>query len=673
MSSFFNLINNIEPYGPEDRRGPGIADLAAREETLGSSEIYTVDVSIWPSPDHAEATRRYEIVEAVLADAGGEVRLRSVSARRTYLRATTTFDGINDLLDTSVVEFVRTPPVPFLDFRDWRNVAADELDRDAAPSEVVGILDDAPAGNHPLLSGLILSNEDLAPTNYAWQQAGSHGTEVAGRAVYADLHEELRDGRRITARGTIRAVRILEPDPGTHGGTATRFATYQLPHELVAEGIRHLHAKHGVRIFNLSVGYSDPFDSVHVGPLTETIDDLVRALDIVVVVPTGNVPVAHDARTPSGHHIRQDKPQFFFTAEHRLSEPGPAALAVTVGSLALSGAAAELPNRIGWLAASDEDEASPFSRTGPGIGTTTQRRNKPDVVQYGGNIAINDTGYTVADDPGVSMVSTSFRHGDSRLFAAVNGTSFAVPAIARTAADIAHEYPDASANLIRALLAASATEPAPAGRISNASQRGQVYGLGRPTRERATSSGSTRVTMTYDGAMAIDTVQIHPLPLPDLFRRGNGSARTIAVALAFDPPVRRQRREYLAASMKIDVYRDIDPDDLAEILVKQDPDDPAELISGRRRLTLTPGSNSFTNSTLQLREWTRTNSFVDDDETFYLVVTHRAQTWARNDADYQQQNYALAVTLEDRALVQADLYDLLTQQVALPARVRVRA
>lgn len=673
LRSFFNLIDNIEPYGPQDRRGPGIDELASRIERVEAGAIHTVDVGLWPSGDLAEATRRFEILEAVLTEAGGEIVLRTIGVRRTYLRVSTTFDGITNLLDTSVVEFVRTPPVPFLDFREWRDVAAEELDRDAAPSSVVGILDDAPTDQHPLLSGLILSNESLAPAAYGWQQAGSHGTEVAGRALYSDLHEELRDGRTITAHGTVRAVRILEPDPGTLRGTATRFATYDLSHKLIADGIRYLHSEHGVRIFNLSVGYADPFDAIHVGPLTEAIDDLVRELDIVVVVPTGNAPISRDARTPSGHHIRNDRPHYLFTDEQRLSEPGPAALALSVGSLALSGAAAELPNRIGWLAASDEDEASPFSRTGPGIGTTAQRRNKPDVVHYGGNVVINDNDDTVPNDPGASVVSTSFRHGDGRLFAAVNGTSFAVPAVARVAADLAHEYPEASANLIRALIAASAIEPEPARKIGDAAQRARVYGLGKPVRERAVTSNSTRVTMTYDGAMAIDTVQIHPLPLPDLFRRGNGVARTITAALAFDPPVRRQRREYLAASMKLDIYRDIAPENLADMLTKQDPDDRTDLINDRRRLSLTPGSNSFTNSTLQLRSWTATRSFATDDETFFLVVTHRAQTWARNDPAYEQQKYALAVTLEDQALVEADLYSLLTQQVRLPARVRVRA
>jgi hypothetical protein len=161
--------------------------------------------------------------------------------------------------------------------------------------------------------------------------------------------------------------------------------------------------------------------------------------------------------------------------------------------------------------------------------------------------------------------------------------------------------------------------------------------------------------------------------VPELFRRGSGGQRIITVAAAFDPPVRRQRREYLAASLKIDIYRDIDPDELAEILKKQNPDDPNDRVQGRRRLNLLPGSNSFSNSTVHVRQWTATNSFVNDDETFHLVLTHSAQTWARDDDAYTSQTYAVAVCLEDQSLVQASLYQLLTQQVRVPARVRVRA
>ncbi|MGQ0779127.1 MAG: S8 family peptidase [Pseudonocardiales bacterium] len=666
LRSFFNLIDDIEPYGAEDRLGPGIEELLT-----GYAGVQTVDVSIWPASNVQEAQARVRTVEAVLTRSEGQILLRSVSARRTYIRVAVNSDGLRDLLETSVVEVVRTPPVPFLDFRDWRDLGAGDLTIAAQAGAIVGVLDDSPETGHPLLKGHVLSDESLAPANYQWQRRGSHGTEVVGRVLYPNLHEELRDVLALTAVGTVRVVRILEPDPH-RANEAPRFATYALPHELVNQAIRHLHDKHGVRVFNFSVGYAEPFSDVHVGPLTEAIDDLIRELDIVVIVPAGNATIDLGGRTASGHHVIDDKPEFFFTPEHRLSEPAPAALAVTVGSIALSGAPAELPNRIGWLAAADAGEASPFSRAGPGFGTTQKRTNKPEVTHYGGNVVVNDSGHAVRNDPGASIVSTSSRLGDGRLFAAVNGTSFAVPAVARIAADITHEYPEASGNLVRALLASSATLTPPAATLTESHKRARVYGYGMPSRDRAIASDSNRVTMTYDGRMSIDTVQIHPLPMPEIFRRGNGGERTITAALAFDPPVRRQRREYLAASMKVDIYRDIDPDELANMLRKQDPDDPDDLISDRRRLKLEPVSNSFTNSTMHLRCWTAKNSFVNDDETFFVVVTHKAQTWARNDPAYAEQSYALAVTLEDRHLVQADLYQLVTQHVKIPARLRVR-
>lgn len=78
-----------------------------------------------------------------------------------------------------------------------------------------------------------------------------------------------------------------------------------------------------------------------------------------------------------------------------MAEPGPASLAVTVGFLALSGAVAELPNRLGWQAIADVDQISPFSRTGPGTGASAKRRNKPEVVHYGGNVVRNDLGLVV--------------------------------------------------------------------------------------------------------------------------------------------------------------------------------------------------------------------------------------------------------------------------------------
>lgn len=665
LSSLLDMIDDIEPYGPEDRRGPGLSlPLPA-----GS---FFVDIMIWPSGSYVEAERRVQLVENVIPISGGRQELRSVSVRRSVIRARVTEAGLNDLLSLSVVEQVRTPPVPFLDFRDWRNLAASDLTRASVASATVGVLDDAPAVGHPLLARMVQSVDAIGPADYLWQQPGDHGTEVVGRVLLPYLHEQIRDGETITAHGSVRVARILEPDPQNPAG-APRFATRNFPYELVERGIRHLHKEYSVKVFNLSIGYSEPYSDVHLGPLTEIIDELVRELDIVIVVPTGNVAInPFSATTPSGHHVDDDYPAYLDTPEHRIAEPAPAALAITVGSVALSGAVAELPNRLAWKAIADAGNVSPFSRTGPGIGVNKRRRNKPDVVHYGGNLAMNDTGGVVPNDAGASIVSTALNSATGQLFKSCNGTSYAAPAIARVAADIQYAYPDASANLIRALVALGSEMPEPARHTVDEIRRSARFGLGLPGVDRSLNSGRQCATMTYDGVIPVDTVRIHPVPVPEIFRRGSGGERSITVALAFDPPVRRQRREYLAATMQVDLYRDVSLDELQEILRKQQDSDRLDLINDRRRPKLLPGSDSVGSSTLQLRKWVAKNSFVNDDEIFYVAVTHRAATWARDDAAYREQSYALTVTLEDRHLVQADLHQMLTQQVRIPAKLRIR-
>lgn len=664
LSSLLDIVNHIELYGPDDRRGPGLENL----DLAGSVQV---DIKIWASNDGQQAQARANLVLQVVEAVNGQIVLQAISARRTVLRVTVPGAALPDLLNLSVIEQIRTPPVPFLDFRDWWNADAAHLELISIPGQVVGVLDDLPAAEHPLLTGLIDSVDSIGPSDYPWQLPGHHGTEVVGRVLYPLLHEELRDVTPLTAHGTVRIARILEPDP--HNPDQTRFATSAHPHELVEEGIRLLHDKYGVKIFNLSVGYRDPFADLHVSALTEAIDDLIRELDIVVVVPTGNASFYSPASTASGHHVADDYPHYLDTPEHRLCEPGPAALAVTVGSVALSEAPAEFSTpRLGWQIVAEVDRVSPFSRTGAGTGANAGRLNKPDFVHYGGNTAVNDIGHIVPNEPGSSIVSTALRADSSRLFAACNGTSYAAPAVARVAADIADSYPEASANLIRALLTVGSTgTPQPLAQQIE-SRHFARYGHGLPTTQKAISSGVYRATMTFDGAMPVDTVSIHPVPMPDVFRLGRGRRRTVTISLAFDPPVRHQRREYLAARMQMDLYRQTSIDELQDILKHQPPDDQAALITDSRRIDLRPGSKSVRESTLQMRTWSRRNSFVDDDEIFYLVITHTTATWARSDPDYADQRYALAVTLEDEHLVNANLHQMLSHETRLPARVRIQ-
>ena len=661
LRSLMSMFNDIERYGREDRNGPGLADLDWKNPAI-------VDIKLWPSDNMQEATRRFDIVQGTIYQGSGQILLKDITALRTVIRAKVDKALLETLLEVSVIERVRTPPVPFLDFSDWYHVSADDLSRDLVASAAIGVLDDRPATDHPLLKDLVTVT-DIAEDGFAWSAPTHHGTEVVGRILFPNLEEQLRDGLPISAHGTVHVARILHTDPAAHRPDHPVFAGSYTEADLVEKAIRKLHTEHKVRVFNLSIGYSEPFNSVHVEELTETLDRLSRELNVVIVVPTGNIPVSINGTLSSGHHIRDHYPEYLSHMDHRLSEPGPAALAVTVGSIAHSEAVAEFtPARFSWEAIASVGSVSPFSRSGPGLGSSAMKRNKPDFVHSGGNTVMNDTGRVVPDEPGSSVISTAL-DANGRLFRACNGTSFAAPAVARVAADILHAYPSASANLVRALLALGSRLPTAASDTQSDFARTVRYGMGVPYSETSVSSSSSRVTLIYDGQMPTEAVRLHAVPIPDEFRAGKRE-RTITVTLAFDPPVRSKRREYLAGSMSFGLYRNVNPDELLATLQSQ-LDSSAELIRDSRHLKLEPSEQSFTSGTLMKRSWRRKASFVDDTDTFYIAVTHRATSWARNTDDYQVQGYALTVTLSDQDLGVLDLYTLVSNRLQLAERVRV--
>ena len=74
--TFFDVLDQIEPYGPADRRGRGIPD-----DLSDLDEPSVVDVVAWPSHDRAEAERRLGLIRSVLAQVeGGELAAMRASS-----------------------------------------------------------------------------------------------------------------------------------------------------------------------------------------------------------------------------------------------------------------------------------------------------------------------------------------------------------------------------------------------------------------------------------------------------------------------------------------------------------------------------------------------------------------------------------------------------------------
>lgn len=657
LSTMFGNIEALEPYGPDDRRGIGIPAVDEIEDGM------TVDVQLWPSSGDDEASRRVDEVYAVIASGGGEVLDDDRRPQLTLVRARVTKSSLLALLDLPVVETIRTPPTPYVDPSDWIATGIDDLDVRVTGNEPVGVIDDGVATGHPLLTDLVRS-ERAFPAGHAWQPIGAHGTHVAGLAAYGDFEAPIREGAPLEG-GPIHVGRVLEPHPVWPDHTHLPGLT----HRAVEDAIRTLHEEEGVRVFNVSIADEDAFSGPHVSLWTESLDELVRELGVVVVVAAGNHPVW----LMSGDEVLNGYPQYVIDEEGRVAEPGIAANVLTVGSIARSDAPATASgeSRVGDRAVAGIDEVSPFSRSGLGI---RNRAIKPELVHYGGNFAITDTGTVDAKNPGVGVITTQLA-SDGRLFVASVGTSLSAPRVARLAADLWERYPQASANLIRCLVGAGTTMPPSAeAQFASRPDRLRAYGFGRPGLEAAAESGSTRTLLYHDGSISVDSVDIIPVPIPEPFVRGR-YARRIRVALAFDPPVRRQRREYVAGSMQVVLLRNVEPDEIADTYGRQpsEREERSELIRDRRRIDLQPGVRSFTGGTMQVRDFRCRQLQLDDGDTYYLLVIHQSEPWAGSLREpYEMQDYAVAVVMEAEEEVELDLRALLEQRLRQRIEVRLR-
>ena len=141
---------------------------------------------------------------------------------------------------------------------------------------------------------------------------------------------------------------------------------------------------------------------------------------------------------------------------------------MTVGGLAQHCAtldAERYPHHLETAPVAQKDQPSPITRCGPSINGAI----KPDFVEYAGNVAIDRLGNPQTRGLGVLSLNSGF--ADGRPFCEDVGTSHAAPLVAHKAAQLLAELPDASPNLLRALLGAHARWPPNLHRVTRSSRQ----------------------------------------------------------------------------------------------------------------------------------------------------------------------------------------------------------
>lgn len=653
-------VDGIDLYGREDRLAPGLHPPESGEDA-------EVDISIWPTSlelrsDVARGTERVARITSVLNSHSGREPLVRVLAHdsrdpdRLTVHAVVDRLAFEELAEHHLIEKIRGP----LTVR----VTYETLQRLVLPSEAllpegepIGVIDDMVVDSNPWLRDVIVEQRSF-PDEVTLGDHTRHGTEVASVAAWGDVRA-LLDTAFEGQPFPLYVARVAQAnerfETQVHGEAAEQFTAAL---DWLAE--------RKVRIVVLALGESYADSGPLTSDLSALIDTKAREHGMVIVTSAGNIDHA-------GPNDVSNYPDFLAEDSSRVSAPGTAALSVTATAIAENDSIDRTRNPHA-IAVAKAGAHAPYARTGPVRGSRAAGRQKPEFAANGGNWAIDTATGNLVTDAAELAVTTLIPPVNGRLFGSSTGTSLAAPRVAHELAKIASRYPDASANLLRALLALSGARKH---RKSDPKHAFLSATYGVPSGEEVLESSGTRVIFTFEGAMATNSHAVLEIPIPELFVRGH-SAREISIALAFDPPVRRSRKDYIAGNMEFAFIQREDLPAIKAAFAKQPPRNErdektdqvfVEAIQGR---ALVPPKTTFLSDTLIRRSFYSSSGGWDpNDDDYFLVITHEHSRWTPSQKNrYKEQSFAVAVEIRDHDRLDLDLYA--EAQARLQERARSR-
>lgn len=647
-------LQGFDHWSPEDRKGP-----ALRQHGLPDSESFVLDVELWPQE---RADKREEMLSEFLIRLQEEgiekldelkqpslvmVRLRCnrLHAEQLLLRYrdVRTVDlparmGVSvQMFDSDISQFSDTPPPP-----------------DDAPG--IAVLDSGITSGHPLLAPAIGDAQGyLQPHQHSYDETPHwHGTFVAGLALYNDVAECVRQGRFVPQL-RLFSGKVFQDN----GSDQTEFVE-----KAVENAVRELNTQYGCRVFNLSYGdLNKVYDGRHLRGLAYTLDRLTRELNILFVVPTGNLIVEE---LPD--NLRAQYPHYLLEENARLLDPAPALNVVTVGGLTQMTAtrnAQRYVDTIEDLVFATEGQPFPLTRCGPSINGAI----KPDIVAHAGNIAVMRAGGRTRQ-AGLGVISLNGGFAAGHPLKEDIGTSYAAPQVAHKAARLLAELPNASANLLRTVLGVHARWPKASVDLLNPadSSEGQkrllkVIGYGEIDELALHRSLDNIVTLYSEDRIENNICHFYELPIPDSYWSRGRRVREINVALAYSPDVRTTRLDYRMSKLWFTLVTATDLNEVERAFQHNREEGMGERSSNRWI-----SNNDRKPGTLQVSRWTFKLP-IRNSERVFVVVTRQDVSWG-NVSD-NAENYALSVVLSDQE--NADLYAQVRVQLEARAQARARA
>ena len=353
---------------------------------------------------------------------------------------------------------------------------------------------------------------------------GGHGTKVAGAVLFGNTIP--KDGAYKHSLW-VQNAKVLD----NNGWLPEELYPPELMHNIVQD-------YPDTKIFNLSINSKRPCKTVHMSEWAASVDTISHNNDKLFIISSGNINSSNTVLSNPGitEHLKagRDYPSYLFQPASRIANPGQSCFALTVGSIGNTKYNDEDKESF-----ADKDEPSALTRTGPGL----WKMIKPDLVEYGGDY-IREKGVNplISTLPVTSaeLVKTTF--DGSNAIGYDIGTSYAAPKVSHIAGTLLNEIPNATSNLLRALIVQSARLPEDKFRTPSINNI-RMYGYGIPTKMRAVQNFTQRITLTSESNIAAKQAEIYTIQIPDELRGvGDEYDILVEVTLAFTAKPRRTRR-----------------------------------------------------------------------------------------------------------------------------------
>ena len=670
----FDALESVSTVTAEERSGRRL-----QGDGPPTDASFYLDVDLWnPGTDQGQRELLNTFRTFVQSRGGRVTRDPLITPSLFLVKVEANQTLLDELKQLDVVSLVDLPPIPPPE--DAFNLLSPfQPPNPLAPVPANGplacIVDSGVTAGHPLLRGVVVAEEDFDSGEATPADLNGHGTQVGGLVVYGDIARRMQ-GNEWLPQVKLYSAKILRNDPNSFDPASADavFPAEERVEDQLKRAVEHFHREYGCRIFNLSIGHVYRlYEGGRQLPWAELLDELARSLDIVIVVSAGNVG---DPDIPPAFNSAQFKEQVADSLKqprHRLIDPATSALSITVGAVARREDPSMLSLAQGTqLAASSVGCPSPFTRCGPGVAGAV----KPEVVAPGGNYGLDSIAghhHWRRNDPNLGEPTLN-RDFASRLLRGVCGTSFAAAQVthiaARIEAALRNEFQTPpSQNLVRALLVSSARPHNNVNKYVEKNALLNTVGYGEPNVEYCWSTPN-RVSLVTEDIVGYRAFHVYSLVVPEDFLQEPGR-RSISVALAYDPPTRLSRRDYIATAMWLEVFGGLTTEEVVECRSKYEGDGEPPKTPDRNKLNFSPAGQTIRMSTVQKRSWNSNQGTVflnrpnpNGDASLHIFVG--CQPRFPNPLGEDSQRYALVVTLEHDSQ-NIDVY----QQVR--ARVRTRA